>query len=113
MVDPDSFEGVRALVEAFRSVLGLMKDALGFIPDGEEKEAATKALENAEKAAGIAEAEIAAQTARVDVLQQSHEGCFVDPKLFLDVRLQRLGWVDSQAVTLDGDHYARLSQFAK
>ena len=59
MLDPDSFEGIKSLLDTWRSALGFMKDARELIPESAEKDSATQALENAEKAAVIAEAEIA------------------------------------------------------
>jgi hypothetical protein len=59
MLDPDSLDGVKTLIDTWRSALGFVKDARDLIPEGENKEAASEALENAEKAAVVAEAQIA------------------------------------------------------
>ncbi len=59
MLDPDSFDGIKNLLDTWHSALRFMKDARDLIPNSAEKNSATEALENAEKAAAIAEAEIA------------------------------------------------------
>ncbi len=58
-MDPDSFDGIKAFIDASRSALGLAKDAQDLVPDSEEKKAALQALEIAESSSEVAKAELA------------------------------------------------------
>ena len=58
-MDPETLTGIKALLDTWRAALGFLKDARDLLPESAEKEAAGRALVEAENAASIAQAEIA------------------------------------------------------
>jgi hypothetical protein len=58
-MDIAGLDDLKVALDLFRTAIGAGKDALGLLPDGGEREAATQTLEEAGKAAQIAEATIA------------------------------------------------------
>ena len=50
---------VKLAIDMFKASIGLVKDAKDLLPDGTKKEAITKSLEEAERTAKLAEAQIA------------------------------------------------------
>ena len=58
-MDIPSLDELKAALGLFRTAIGLAKDSRDLLPDGKEKEVVTQTLDEAEKAAQIAEASIA------------------------------------------------------
>ena len=56
---PEGFNEIKAALDLFRSAVGTVSGLRDLLPEGEKREAATKTLEEASKAAEIAEATIA------------------------------------------------------
>lgn len=54
-----AIDGVKTGLDLLRSVIGLTRDAKELLPDGSQKDAITRSLEEAEKASRLAEAQIA------------------------------------------------------
>jgi hypothetical protein len=55
----DAFAATKTGIDLFRGAIRLAKDAKSILPDGEKKEIVSRALEEAEKQIGTAEAQIA------------------------------------------------------